>query len=393
MIINKKIKVAIYSSSRLERIGGLEVLITKLIPVYKKRGVDYQLYLPAINKIMKSEIDGDYKCYLLVLLSYSKVWLTLLKKIIGLQYKRLVDKEYDILHFHGAFPLGVLFADVIKRSSSKKILHCHAVDIQVVKEIKYGVRLNPQIDNLIRESLPVYDHIIAANENIKNIVVSMGVDESRVTIIHNGTNTELFTASDNQIGLRRKLGIDNETLIIISAGTNRLVKGYQFALDAIKILKDRGVKCKYIIAGNKLMNGCLNLAEYCSSIGISEAVILDECSKGSDLLKLMMKSDIYLLPSLIEGFPLVKAEAMAAGLPVITTDVPGCKDFIDNERNGIIVSNRDPEEYANAIERLIKDKALRKKISDAAKRDAQKLDWENIFEQIMGVYKKVISRD
>jgi len=79
-------------------------------------------------------------------------------------------------------------------------------------------------------------------------------------------------------------------------------------------------------------------------------------------------SDVFVFPSLFESFGIVLIEAMAAGLPIVTTDAPGCRDLIHGEQEGIQVATTDYEAMAKAIDRILSDADFRKKIIQNAHR-------------------------
>ena len=92
----------------------------------------------------------------------------------------------------------------------------------------------------------------------------------------------------------------------------------------------------------------------------------------TEIKKEFQKADVFVLPTLAEGSATVVYEAMATGLPVITTKSAG--SVIENGVDGIIIPERDPHALANAIERLVKDRSLRDKISENSRKTAAQLN-------------------
>ena len=98
--------------------------------------------------------------------------------------------------------------------------------------------------------------------------------------------------------------------------------------------------------------------------------------------------DIVCLPSWREGFPRVLMEAAALGLPVITTDVPGCRDAIINNKTGILVPVKNEIKLANAIKKLFEDVDLRHKLGKANRELAiKKFDLKQIVPKVIELYK------
>ena len=87
----------------------------------------------------------------------------------------------------------------------------------------------------------------------------------------------------------------------------------------------------------------------------------------SDLVELLSSFDIFILPSLSEGFPLVLLEASAAGLPVVCTSIPGNREIVQNCQNGLLVQPGNQNDLKNAIIKLLSDKGLREKMGRRGK--------------------------
>ncbi|GFP32963.1 hypothetical protein HKBW3S42_01274, partial [Candidatus Hakubella thermalkaliphila] len=94
-----------------------------------------------------------------------------------------------------------------------------------------------------------------------------------------------------------------------------------------------------------------------------------------DLVSAYLSSDIFVSPSLIEGFALVLPEALAAGLPVVATDVPGNRDAIVDGYNGLIARARDPQDLAEKILVLLEDEDRRMRMSANARKSSLRYDW------------------
>jgi glycosyltransferase involved in cell wall biosynthesis len=91
---------------------------------------------------------------------------------------------------------------------------------------------------------------------------------------------------------------------------------------------------------------------------------------------------LLVLPSKAEGFGLVLIEAMAARVPVVATDVPGIRNVVTNELNGLLVPSGSPRELALAIDRVIRDRSLRERLIDRAEKDVrERFSWDAIFEK------------
>ena len=103
----------------------------------------------------------------------------------------------------------------------------------------------------------------------------------------------------------------------------------------------------------------------------------------------MANSDIFVLPSLSEGFPLVILEAMASGLPIIATKVGGLPSIIHENENGFIIETKNPEQIAEKTIMLLDNKKLRNHISKNNKLKSEFYDWTFIVDQLEDIYLKI----
>ena len=101
-------------------------------------------------------------------------------------------------------------------------------------------------------------------------------------------------------------------------------------------------------------------------------------------------ADIFAFPTLIEGCSTVITEAMASGVPVVTTDAPGVRDMIKDGLTGLISKRRDIAGMADNITRLLDDSQLYNEIKENALAETKDMDWSTIAERYLNAYKEVI---
>ena len=106
---------------------------------------------------------------------------------------------------------------------------------------------------------------------------------------------------------------------------------------------------------------------------------------------LLAQVDVAVLPSYREGVPLSLLEAAACGLPLIATDVPGCREVVREGENGLLIPPRDPVALSEAIARLAGDAALRRRMGAASRQLAvAEFAQEAVFEQTLAVYRELL---
>jgi len=120
-------------------------------------------------------------------------------------------------------------------------------------------------------------------------------------------------------------------------------------------------------------------------LGLQNRAILHGAVAGS--AEALENADVLVLPSDAEGFGLVLIEAMAAGVPVIGTNVPGIRDVIEDGISGLLVPPRNPRALANAIARVLSDVLLREKLIAGGRDRVRRLyDWEVCY----GEYRQLL---
>ncbi len=145
--------------------------------------------------------------------------------------------------------------------------------------------------------------------------------------------------------------LKSKPLALLSVGRAHWVKGYDYALKCCKVLKDAGVSFHYTIIGGAEDEELQYLRK---ELGLEELVSLKMRMPQEQVFELMKSSSLLLVPSIVEGLPNVAVEAMALGLPVISTDCGGVTELIENDCTGWIVPSHSPSVMALAIENFNK---------------------------------------
>jgi glycosyltransferase involved in cell wall biosynthesis len=125
----------------------------------------------------------------------------------------------------------------------------------------------------------------------------------------------------------------------------------------------------------------------------TRVVLIPDTTTEEDTAAVYAAADAFVLPSLFEGTPQVLIEAMASGLPVVTTATCGMKDVIRDGDNGLLVPIRSPAAVAFAVERLLADPGLRARLGRAAHRDAvANYTWDRVAVPVVGAYRRLAAR-
>ena len=179
--------------------------------------------------------------------------------------------------------------------------------------------------------------------------------------------------------------------IVVMAARLLRDKGIYEFVEAAELLKNRGVKAQFWLAGDRDEGNP-------ASVDISELEVwrknknVELLGHREDIPHVFSQAKIIVLPSYYrEGLPKVLIEAAACGRPVVTTDMPGCRDAINPEVSGILVPPRDTGTLADAIQRLLLDPKLCEQMGKSARQLAeQKFSIEKVVSTHMSIYNELL---
>jgi glycosyltransferase involved in cell wall biosynthesis len=200
--------------------------------------------------------------------------------------------------------------------------------------------------------------------------------------------------------LRERLGLPLDKKIIITVGRNHPKKGYKFIPEIVEYLSHKRRDFLWIMVGkgNETIEDAAKekqLEQYLKvipAIGISKEGAEDLYTVPStDLIALYKAADIFAFPTLIESFGLVNIEAMAAGLPVVVTDAPGCRELVIHGYNGLLSPVGDTMGMANNILEVLEDDHFRNRLIANGLKEARKYEWKNIAEKYVNCYQQAVA--
>lgn len=167
-------------------------------------------------------------------------------------------------------------------------------------------------------------------------------------------------------------------------------KGLTYAVDAARELKRRGLSFSYEIIGDG--EDVERLRNAIHDGGLEGTVALQGPRDPREIPDALARADIFLLPSVNEGAAGALLEAQAAGLPVVSTRVGGIPESVRDLQTGFLVPPRDSKALADAIERLIRNPALRQQLGLAGQRRAREFDTERVGSRLVDIYYEVLAK-
>lgn len=199
------------------------------------------------------------------------------------------------------------------------------------------------------------DMIVTVNHEDYKRARSMNV--KRVEYIHGiGINTDRLSAENNSVDIRKELGLSSEDFLIISVGELNKNKNQKTIIKALAEIKD--LKIHYILCGKG--NQLESLKKQVIAEGLEKQIHF--LGYRTDVLDICRQADVYVMPSYREGLPVASLEAMYCGLPLLTSNIRGLVDVMENGSSGYIYSPDDYKGFADGLCKLLADPELRNKM-------------------------------
>jgi len=254
------------------------------------------------------------------------------------------------------------------------IVYCHGSDVYCNWKFK------KIISKLVLENA---EAVVVVTDSMKNKIKEFGFNIKNIFTIPNGIELLEFE-NLSKVAVRKELKINDSEKTILFVGTLKTVKGIKYLIEAIKIVKEKSLKIKLLLVGDGEEKK--ELEKISEKLNLKENIVFVGRVDNGEIPKYMALSDIFVLPSLSEGLPVVILEAMASGLPIIATKVGGVPDIMKDGENGFLVDPKSPAQIAEKILYLLADDNARKLISLNNFKKSKDYSWDIVMENLIKVY-------
>ena len=301
-------------------------------------------------------------------------------------YLKKHKNEYDIVHDNQCLAYGV--GRLARKVMPTLVTIHHPITVDRQEEYKVAKTLRQKYRvyrwyafiNMQLKVAKKFSHIITVSEfTKKDIAKEFSLDENNFRVVHNGVNNEFFYPKKN--GSR-----PTDTLIVTNSADTPL-KGLNFLLEAVaQIRKKRPIKLTVI--GQPKKNGIIeNLV---GKLGVGDIVHFAGRIANEEFADYYAKSTIAVVPSLYEGFGIPAAEAMACGVPLISTSGGALPEVVGDA--GIIVPPADAASLVRAITHLLDSPDDRHKYSQAGlARVNSVFSWKKAAQEVVDVYREAMN--
>ncbi len=239
--------------------------------------------------------------------------------------------------------------------------------IPVISVFHGNVDVDPE-DKLVKIKFKIIlagsKKLVFVSDHLKKFITEQyRLPTTKCTTIHNGVALDKFNQQTSR-ELKKELGIPDNDILIGAVGNIRKAKAYDILIKAAALLTKSSPHYKFVITGQGSNSLEQELQQLVTELDLQNHVFF--LGFQSDTPRILRNLDIFVQSSSSEGFSISIVEAMASKLPIVATRSGGPEEILTHDQNAIMVETGNPEKIATAIESLVEDAVLRKRLSQNA---------------------------
>lgn len=379
--MTERYKIAILIEN-FDKKGGSERRTYELVKQLKQRGHNITVFANSWSNTSTFEGEG---------INFVKVPMTRwpFRFMAPLTYAYFADraikkKDFDIIHSQ----TRTYYQDVATLGGG-----CHRAWIDEGSSLKLLDPFHRAVLSIEKRQFQNgnYKRIIVNSQLSKNGILKFyPVPEERIKVIHNGVDTERFNPINKEkyrTEMRKIHNISDDDFVILYVGSGFKRKGVSYLIEAVARLGNDYInknRIRLLIVGKDNLMPYKRLAV---RLGIDKNIIFVDYASETE--KYYAASDIFALPTFFDPFANVTLEAMASGIPVITTKKNGASEIIEDGKDGFIINT--PLEIDALTEKIraLLSPELRKEAGDKARKKAMNLTWDRMTEETLKVYDEI----
>ncbi len=286
--------------------------------------------------------------------------------------------RFDVVHVHSPYVAGLARLVALTVRSRPRLMSTEHNSWQMYRT---PTRLLNQLTFRLDDA-----HIAVSNRALRSIPERL---RKNCEVIVYGVHTDqIALISKSRDSLRADLGIAPHQVVVCTIANLRREKGYPDLLAAAASVIARNDDALFLAVGQGPLEAEIRAAH--AELGLGDRFQL--LGFRRDALGILVASDVFVLASLFEGFPIAVMEALAAGKPVVATDAGGVPEVIVDGVEGRVLPTQRPQMLADAILELVENHELRAQMSEAAAAKGQFVDIGQAIERTQALYGEVVAR-
>jgi glycosyltransferase involved in cell wall biosynthesis len=218
------------------------------------------------------------------------------------------------------------------------------------------------------------------------------IPASKIRVIHNGVDIKKFQPAQDKRKIKSELGFNPDDLLILSVGRLYARKGLFTLIDGMPPIMKRFKNAKFVVSGKGQSDEMHKLIAHAEKVGVKDNLIFTGYYPDKKLPKLYQAADVFAFSTFYEHHPFAVLEALASGLPVVTTWVGGIPETIESGKNGFLVEPFNVRQFSDRILFLLEHPAEAAEMGQRARKTiVDQYDWRIVVKDAMEVYDEVLS--
>lgn len=232
--------------------------------------------------------------------------------------------------------------------------------------------------------------LFSVSGSLKKHAVKLGIAANKIRVVGNGIDLEKFYPVERKPA-RKELAISDTTKVLITVGAIVERKGFHRVLEILPMLLKKHPDLLYLAVGGATAEGDLTqrLQQQVKDLHLEDFVLFLGPRPPDKLKSILSAADLFVLPTSNEGWANVLLEAMACGLPIVTTDVGGNAEVVCRPELGLIVPFGDAERLLQAVDQALTQKWERQHILEYARANS----WDNRVEILVEEFEKIVNNN
>lgn len=242
---------------------------------------------------------------------------------------------------------------------------------------------------LTRTAIHGYDLVTTDSEFcVRQLMETFGVPRAKLLIVYPGVDEKYQPMPAEGRTLRQQLGLI-ERLVLLYLGALTPRKNLRFLLQVVRAVSERVPTVHLVMAGSGPQEA--ELRRYAQELGVQERVTFTGYLAEADKVRYYNLADLFVFPSLLEGFGMAVAEAMACGVPVVASNAASLPEVVGEA--GLLADPTDGEYFAAQLVRLLADEALRRRLGEEGRAHVrQHFSWQQAAQKTYTAYAQVIKQ-
>lgn len=297
-------------------------------------------------------------------------------------------EKFDVIHAHWVLPNAPAAALVAQRRKLPLVVSMHGSDVFMAEK-------NRAFGSAARWCFDRAAWITACSDDLMQRALALGADENKTELIPYGADAKVFHVHPEEAGrVRAALSLKRDEVMILAVGRMVYKKGFEFLVRAMPQILQHTPSARLVLVGYGDTRAELETQAH--SLGLNGHVIFAGRVPRAEIPAYFAASDIVTVPSVrdeagnVDGLPNVVLEGMAAGKPIVASNIAGFPDVIDDGVSGLLVPEKDSAALADAIVKLMRDPSLRERLGVRGRAQVREnLNWETVAKKFVAVYERV----